>query len=385
MNVLLDKSRITPGRLTRGRLAQSAALSGCDISAERVSTLIGGLYAGLLDEARWASWLEELRAEVLADQAVLQLRCGMSEELGMVLSCAAPDMPAAECIGTDRLGLQDGVTVVRASSGASVLAAELRMPDGVECRLRFFRLSGADFGATDEMLLAMLLPHLREAVRMRARLAQVECERKLWSATMDRLAIGALILDERGQVLRVTPMAESLMAAKDGLFVAGGRLHASFPAEDRDLQTLVGETLLRCAASAKPRAMAINRPSGARGLGLLIQPIAPDQAHASPHRASAVLFIRDPDAPGSIGGGIGHEMMRQLFDLTPAESAVALRLASGQSLEEAAADLAISRNTARAHLRSIFSKTGITRQTELVRMLLNSVASLGCAAPGGEV
>ena len=36
----------------------------------------------------------------------------------------------------------------------------------------------------------------------------------------------------------------------------------------------------------------------------------------------------------------------------------------------------IRRNTARAHLRAIFSKTGVRRQTELVRILLNSVAPL---------
>ncbi|MGH8464109.1 MAG: helix-turn-helix transcriptional regulator, partial [Pseudomonas sp.] len=34
------------------------------------------------------------------------------------------------------------------------------------------------------------------------------------------------------------------------------------------------------------------------------------------------------------------------------------------------------RNTARAHLRSIFSKTGVRRQTELVRIMLNSVVAL---------
>jgi len=33
-------------------------------------------------------------------------------------------------------------------------------------------------------------------------------------------------------------------------------------------------------------------------------------------------------------------------------------------------------DTARAHLRSIFSKTGVRRQTELVRIMLNSVAAL---------
>lgn len=47
------------------------------------------------------------------------------------------------------------------------------------------------------------------------------------------------------------------------------------------------------------------------------------------------------------------------------------------SLEEAAEALGIKPNTARAHLRSIFSKTGVRRQTELVRLFLNSVAWLG--------
>ena len=37
----------------------------------------------------------------------------------------------------------------------------------------------------------------------------------------------------------------------------------------------------------------------------------------------------------------------------------------------------IRRNTARAHLRAIFSKTGVKRQITLVRLLLNSVASFG--------
>jgi DNA-directed RNA polymerase subunit F len=41
--------------------------------------------------------------------------------------------------------------------------------------------------------------------------------------------------------------------------------------------------------------------------------------------------------------------------------------------------LNIKRNTARAHLRSIFSKTGVRRQTELVRIFLNSVAWLSAA------
>jgi DNA-binding CsgD family transcriptional regulator len=65
-----------------------------------------------------------------------------------------------------------------------------------------------------------------------------------------------------------------------------------------------------------------------------------------------------------------------LYNLTPAETALALELANGLSLEEASEKLSIRRNTARAHLRSIFSKTGVRRQTELVRIMLNSVVAL---------
>jgi DNA-binding CsgD family transcriptional regulator len=56
---------------------------------------------------------------------------------------------------------------------------------------------------------------------------------------------------------------------------------------------------------------------------------------------------------------------------------LAIKLANGLSLEEAAEAIGIRRNTARAHLRSIFSKTGVRRQTELVRIFLNSVVLLG--------
>ncbi|MNU04988.1 hypothetical protein D3C72_2496320 [compost metagenome] len=47
--------------------------------------------------------------------------------------------------------------------------------------------------------------------------------------------------------------------------------------------------------------------------------------------------------------------------------------------------LNIRRNTARAHLRAIFSKTGVRRQTELVRIMLNSVMAVGQAeSPSGR-
>ena len=70
------------------------------------------------------------------------------------------------------------------------------------------------------------------------------------------------------------------------------------------------------------------------------------------------------------------ESIQKLFELTHKEAQLALCLTNGRSLQEAAVELGITLNTARAHLRSTFSKTGIDRQVTLVRTILRSVAQL---------
>lgn len=120
----------------------------------------------------------------------------------------------------------------------------------------------------------------------------------------------------------------------------------------------------------------MTRPSGKVALGLVLQCVPVQDWVGGDDQPAALLFVRDAEsrtqAPNSVIG--------KMFSLTPAETVLAVELANGSSLEEAAETLGIRRNTARAHLRAIFSKTGVRRQTELVRIVLNSVVALGQAA-----
>jgi DNA-binding CsgD family transcriptional regulator len=58
------------------------------------------------------------------------------------------------------------------------------------------------------------------------------------------------------------------------------------------------------------------------------------------------------------------------LSLTPAETRLAVALFKGQSVEAYAKEAAISINTARWHVKQIYAKTGVKRQTELIQMLL---------------
>ena len=62
-------------------------------------------------------------------------------------------------------------------------------------------------------------------------------------------------------------------------------------------------------------------------------------------------------------------MLRQAFGLTRSEAKIALYLADGKSLEQAAQGMEIAHETTRSHLKSIFRKTGTHRQGELVAVV----------------
>ena len=169
--------------------------------------------------------------------------------------------------------------------------------------------------------------------------------------------------------------ADQLLRDGDGLRVVGDSLEAVYSRENRELQRLIKRAL---PGHAKPElsvveALSIARPSGKSNLGVVVRSVPMSEWSEGKHTPAAAVFVRDPEGRAQAP----HEVVQQMFGLTPAEAALAMQLANGLSLDEAAAALAITRNTARAHLRAIFSKTGVTRQTELVRLVLNSVAILG--------
>lgn len=65
-----------------------------------------------------------------------------------------------------------------------------------------------------------------------------------------------------------------------------------------------------------------------------------------------------------------QDTLRRRFDLTQAESLLAHKLALGKSLETASEEMGITLSSSRTYLKRIFSKTGASRQAELVSQLL---------------
>jgi DNA-binding CsgD family transcriptional regulator len=72
------------------------------------------------------------------------------------------------------------------------------------------------------------------------------------------------------------------------------------------------------------------------------------------------------------------ELIEALFDLTPTEARIAGAMVEGKSVATVARAQGVTQNAVRMHLKSIFAKTGVGRQAELVSLL--AMPSYGAAA-----
>ena len=78
-----------------------------------------------------------------------------------------------------------------------------------------------------------------------------------------------------------------------------------------------------------------------------------------------VIILIDPDDASRPP----QAALQVAFGLSEAEARLAARLASGELLEMATEQLGIAKETGRSQLKSIFAKTGVHRQAELVALL----------------
>lgn len=82
--------------------------------------------------------------------------------------------------------------------------------------------------------------------------------------------------------------------------------------------------------------------------------------------ADGVLLLISESSNASVPNS---DLLRSLFDLTPAEARLARALLTGSTLDAFAAEIGVKKHTAKTQLRSIFGKTGVSRQTELALLL----------------
>ena len=255
-----------------------------------------------------------------------------------------------------------------------VLGVDMRSGTGFEARLRITRTRGVDYRRDEVAALQRLVPHVRNALAIYQALESNRSEHAVFSGAIEQLAVGIVVLDHDGRIVRSNAVADAILAQGDGVACSDGRLRFAEADNRTALDAALAEARTGVGKRVAPIAiLRIGRPSGRRDYGVAIHRLATPPFMRTGSTPAVTLMISDPDRP--VLADIAA--LRQRFGLTHKEAQLAGELAAGLSLDEAAARLGIARNTARSHLRGLFAKTGASRQGELVRLVHSSLPGLG--------
>jgi FixJ family two-component response regulator len=209
----------------------------------------------------------------------------------------------------------------------------------------------------------------------RERISLLEAHRDTLIHLINRLPMGVLLVGGEGHVLLTNRTAEVILADQDGLTINDERelsiTAASLgSASLRDL--LLGATGLTQGQRRMGGATTLLRPSEEPLLSVLVTPLGELTDPIGREQPAAAVFISDPGRRVETA----EDLLRRLYGLTPTEARLTAILMQGKSLEDAAPELSISINTARTHIKRVFSKTGTTRQGDLISLLLSGPALL---------
>lgn len=227
-------------------------------------------------------------------------------------------------------------------------------------------------------LVERLGSHLCHAVAVRQELAAA----RLLGATVEEMlggcSTGVVHLDRAGSIVGANPAAESILRMRDGLVDRCGELRAVHPDDDAKLGRLLGGAL-RKHASGVPRggSAAIRRRNGERPLAVHVHPVGGFHATLGHRRPAALVLVGDAWEKPRIDPLVTGEIL----GLTPAEGRVVAFLAEGMSIRDIVAATGRTENTIRWQTKQAMSKTGCSRQADLVRLALAAVKPASSAVP----
>lgn len=231
---------------------------------------------------------------------------------------------------------------------------------------------GRDFSNQDLLTIALLASHVVEANEIRTR---IEASRERESRSFEILDLvdeAVVLLNQDGRVVFINHEADVLFATCDSLSCVNGRVRATNHALDNALQSAIGRASDLDLASCNPHCVTSRTPHRLsvpqrRGLALTVK-IFPG-SHMGVDRygigISAVLIISDPEKSNRFSS---HQIASQ-FGLSDREAELTALVCGGIKMKDAAAMMAISIGTTRQYLKSVFAKTGVTRQSDLIRLV----------------
>lgn len=179
--------------------------------------------------------------------------------------------------------------------------------------------------------------------------------------------IAAALVAHSGVLIDANRKFLETVRESDGICLVGGRLVLSDRIENTKMNAAIAGVTSGKSNSKQILFRVTRKSFGKFYVGSVAAPSWNSWSECFQISGLAAVSFVDPDK----NFRMDPSCLQQIFDLTPAEARVAVGIASGKDLSDLAVTYGVSVGTVRNQLKSIFAKTGINKQTEIVRVVTN--------------
>jgi len=362
-----------------------------DGARDQLNDIVQDVYLASTNPGIWPQVLASICAALEADAALISHQ--ERPEAGIRVS-ATHNLPTAHSgpvarryYEEARIGIGgDGPgTAERQRAGAMRFAIVTRR-EGHHEWLHVFGASAADpqmfhFGVRRRMPLARQggIPvaefgkHVVLAAAAAWRLATSEARQKAWENALQAMSIGVLILNTQGEILEANAAARRLLDDRRYIESRNGRLVPANPRKAREFAALLAQLFAR-ESTGRAALVTADRENASENMFLALVRMDGHDRGAGEGADTPVVAVYASELDRNFTGL--EDPLRQAFGLTRMEALTAVAVMQGGSLGEVASKLGVGLETTKAHMRSVFAKTGTHRRSQLVNRMLGPAVYL---------
>lgn len=215
------------------------------------------------------------------------------------------------------------------------------------------------FGEQEIGVIQQLYPHLKRAVRIHKEFSRLRARQQTIEDALSHMALGVLEVNADGGILDANEVALRILADHPAVAISDGRLRIADTGQQKLLQELLARMLV-AGESCDHEVIGLDHPDAGHPLAVM--------ARRGARVGAVTLYLSDPGLPSDLS----LEAMQSVFGFTPAEARVALALVNGLAMRDIAETHGVKEETVKSQLKSLFAKSGVSRQQDLVRVLLKS-------------
>ena len=258
---------------------------------------------------------------------------------------------------------------LRCARGQESFNVRMDGPDGLNILMTFgdpTEPGGWNSGNLE--MIERILPHIRQFVRVRHALVRAEALGASFTELLDNTEIGVIYLDQRGRILQTNARARAILRQGDELADRGGFLRARLTVDDAKLGRLLARALPTSSAAPASGSMAVTRSPVLPRFALHVNPVVVHHMDFGARRVAALVLIVDPTSKPVMA----PILLEETLGFTQAESRVAVALAAGDTVRDIAMATRRQESSVRWLVRQVHAKLGVSRQADLVRMVLSA-------------